>query len=443
MEFKHTTIGIYHIITPVLKEDEIINPEALKSEAVSFIENDQFNIVIDLSIISYISSGIIGILVSLHKTVLRYSGQFGIVVANKRLLEILESTGVTNVVKVYKDISEIPSLTVPDMKKQEIKPAVPPLTPKINIELKVPEEVRIEKSVINVQTPKSPPAQAPLKTEPPVIVVTTVKKPEPQKPVVKEMLEKKEQQPNQAPANFYVSPHRYDSRRKKEKETEEKKPSSSKAAIVIPIIVVVVLIIVFIIFNVSMKNKSTVIPVPAAINESSLKNNEPIKNDTENKAVSVSDSVKTTPAAKAPEITEQKPLPEKQKNMQPVRKVERIRPKAKMPQPIKDEEEYKPTVKPAEEIEKSEIVKGSVGTIFIATSPPVADIYYEGKKIGTSNVSTLELPVGTVILTFKKKDVSYTKSFTIVEGKNKAPFVSLTNEAPSSEPAATEQTPAQ
>jgi hypothetical protein len=69
--------------------------------------------------------------------------------------------------------------------------------------------------------------------------------------------------------------------------------------------------------------------------------------------------------------------------------------------------------------------KANGARIFFATLPPKADIYIDGKRIGTSNEGELEVPIGTHQVRFVKDGVEKTETVTFNPGKNPTIFVNL------------------
>jgi hypothetical protein len=71
------------------------------------------------------------------------------------------------------------------------------------------------------------------------------------------------------------------------------------------------------------------------------------------------------------------------------------------------------------------VVSSGDASIFIASIPPVADVYLNGKLIGKTNVSELKLPSGTHMLRFVKGPKEVTKEITVQTGKNPSQMVRL------------------
>jgi hypothetical protein len=68
---------------------------------------------------------------------------------------------------------------------------------------------------------------------------------------------------------------------------------------------------------------------------------------------------------------------------------------------------------------------GDPATIFIASIPPVADVYINGKLIGKTNISELKVVAGTHTMRFVKGGKEVTKDMTFQPGKNPSQMVRL------------------
>ncbi len=68
---------------------------------------------------------------------------------------------------------------------------------------------------------------------------------------------------------------------------------------------------------------------------------------------------------------------------------------------------------------------GGEASIFIASIPPVADVFLDGKLVGKTNVSEIKLPAGTHNLKFVKGVKETTKAITVQPGKNPSQMVRL------------------
>jgi len=68
---------------------------------------------------------------------------------------------------------------------------------------------------------------------------------------------------------------------------------------------------------------------------------------------------------------------------------------------------------------------GGEAQIFIASIPPVADVYIGDKLVGKTNVSELKLPAGTQSVRFVKGGKEITKEITLKPGKNPSQMVRI------------------
>lgn len=68
---------------------------------------------------------------------------------------------------------------------------------------------------------------------------------------------------------------------------------------------------------------------------------------------------------------------------------------------------------------------GGQASIFIASIPPVADVYLGDKLIGKTNVSELKIPAGVQTLKFVKGAKQITKQLTLKPGKNPSQMVRI------------------
>jgi len=69
--------------------------------------------------------------------------------------------------------------------------------------------------------------------------------------------------------------------------------------------------------------------------------------------------------------------------------------------------------------------QGEAGTIFIASIPPVADVYMDGVLIGKTNVDELKVTAGTHTMRFVKGTKELTKVMTFQAGKNASQMVKI------------------
>ncbi|MBN1127989.1 MAG: PEGA domain-containing protein [Chitinispirillaceae bacterium] len=85
----------------------------------------------------------------------------------------------------------------------------------------------------------------------------------------------------------------------------------------------------------------------------------------------------------------------------------------------------KATTPPVEATPEPPAAGGEAATVFIASIPPVADIYMDGKLIGKTNISELKVTAGTHSLRFVKGDKEITKQQTFQPGKNPSMMVRI------------------
>ena len=90
---------------------------------------------------------------------------------------------------------------------------------------------------------------------------------------------------------------------------------------------------------------------------------------------------------------------------------------APAPAPVASEE-------PAPAFEQSRPA-GEAATCFIASTPPVADVYLDGRLIGKTNLNKLTVSSGTHSMRFVKGDKEVTKDITFKPGDNPSQFVIL------------------
>ncbi len=93
--------------------------------------------------------------------------------------------------------------------------------------------------------------------------------------------------------------------------------------------------------------------------------------------------------------------------------------------PTPSYEEPEPALPPPPPVSQTVASSGGDASIFIASIPPVADVYLNGKLIGKTNVSELKLPSGTHVLKFVKGPKEVTKEVTVQSGKNPSQMVRL------------------
>ena len=112
--------------------------------------------------------------------------------------------------------------------------------------------------------------------------------------------------------------------------------------------------------------------------------------------------------------------PEPKAPPSPPAPVVKAEPPAPPPEPEPELDFDDPEPEPAVSAPSTPVASSAGGSasIFIASLPPVADVYLEGKLIGKTNVNEISLPAGTHSLKFVKGAKEATKVVTVQPGKN-------------------------
>ena len=79
----------------------------------------------------------------------------------------------------------------------------------------------------------------------------------------------------------------------------------------------------------------------------------------------------------------------------------------------------------AKETSSSSSGGGPLGKIFLASRPPGADVYVDGKSMGFKTPHWLEVPSGAHKITLKKGAQKGEKLLQITPGKNKSAYIVL------------------
>jgi TonB family protein len=72
------------------------------------------------------------------------------------------------------------------------------------------------------------------------------------------------------------------------------------------------------------------------------------------------------------------------------------------------------------------------GRVFFSTRPPKANVYIDGKFVGTSNENALPVPVGTYSVRFEKDGIVKTETMSFNSGNNGKYFVDMSLAVPAS-----------
>lgn len=95
------------------------------------------------------------------------------------------------------------------------------------------------------------------------------------------------------------------------------------------------------------------------------------------------------------------------------------------PSPEPAPEVSAPPPAPAPEPAPAAAPSGEAATIFISSMPPVADVYMDGKLIGKTNISKLNVAAGTHSMRFVKGTIEVTEDMTFKAGDNPSHFLIL------------------
>ena len=107
MKFDHRNVGIFKVVTPQLDKRERFHAETFKLEVLSLLKAGQINVVVDFSNIDYIGSDAIGALVVLNTGTKKLSGRFLLMNLNDTIHEVLETSGMTQLLKIVNDENEL------------------------------------------------------------------------------------------------------------------------------------------------------------------------------------------------------------------------------------------------------------------------------------------------------------------------------------------------
>lgn len=110
--------------------------------------------------------------------------------------------------------------------------------------------------------------------------------------------------------------------------------------------------------------------------------------------------------------------------VEPVRPVRQLEPEPE-PEPVVRQPEPVDEPPPPRPSTPQVSSAGGDASIFIASIPPVADVYLNGKLVGRTNVSEIKLPSGTLTLRFVKGPKEVTQEVSLQPGKNPSRLVRL------------------
>jgi anti-anti-sigma factor len=473
INFQTRTIGVFEIVEPVLEQDEVFDSNLLKQTIDSMISEGKRNISVDLAGLEYLYSDTINALVVMNKRMLDVFGRLSLLAPQPPVMDILKKSGIQNILKVFADEAEIVRLSqelaapvgrIPsaaahqapisefDALRAEIGSAfgdgfVSP--PAAGPAPSVPSPARARHAPAPGPgatphfTPPPPqrsrprvpmaPMPSPHETVTPKPSFSQKVPPPPPKPAPK---------PQQDLDDFEATLDRKVAA-KTSPSGRFARPASAvvdKKSPAIPVAIVLLVLIVvggggyFIIPNVIQKyflsNKESAVSRTPTSPETSekAKSNEAVNKEP---ALSPIPTAPETPEkAKNSEATNKEPAlsptptapetPEKaksseavtRKKAETVQKAETRAPVKEMPTPTAIEQK---SATPANEV---------ATTAFIASQPPNADVYIDGKLIGKS-YSELQVTPGTHSIRLVKDDKEVTQQITFHPGKNPTTFITI------------------
>jgi anti-anti-sigma factor len=107
IKFNCRTNGLFDIIAPEIGGGEIFDSNQLRETIFSLIEQGRRNFAINLSSLDYVYSDAINALLTINKRVLDVSGRLTILSPTPQVIQILERTGITNILKIYSTEDEL------------------------------------------------------------------------------------------------------------------------------------------------------------------------------------------------------------------------------------------------------------------------------------------------------------------------------------------------
>jgi anti-anti-sigma factor len=542
---------MFEIVEPLLEGDEVFDSSMLKQMIESMISSGKRNVCVDLSQLDYLYSDTINALIVLNRRMLDVMGRLSLLAPQPQVLEILNKSGVHNILKIFIDEAELirtseelmgmgavpgtaqrsgsgpqsefddlrneigsvfdatssvasmpsappqppmpeyaqPSFQAPQPPAQPPFPSrqayVPPAPPRFapppppgQAPRYAPPPLRpfesVPKPMARAYAPPPPPKPAPLSTGgetrrmPPVFEAP----PSPRQPVVPAVeedldrfeatLEKK------APAPVAVK-----SRRDRFDDDFDEVPKKKSFLAVFMTIVVLLVLAGGGYFGYTTFSQKTVKPASAAPASASAVNQEasipqlPVDSAVEQTKTTepVTEEVKQEePVVKKAEPAKPvvAPKPKPRPRPQPKPQYEEPKPEPRQaviepkPKPVEEpkivaeppvertpssrievfDDEPPPPVRtptverkeptpPVEATPEPPAAGGEAASVFIASIPPVADIYMDGTLIGKTNISELKVTAGTHSLRFVKGDKEVTKQQTFQPGKNPSMMVRI------------------
>ena len=109
MKFTRRTCGIYEIIRPELAPRELLDSSLLKEKILELLKQKVLHFCVDLSQIDYIYSDALNVLISLNRAVIGQGGKLALLGPSPEVANILERTGIGNILRVFRETEEIES----------------------------------------------------------------------------------------------------------------------------------------------------------------------------------------------------------------------------------------------------------------------------------------------------------------------------------------------
>ncbi len=107
INFQTRTIGLFEIVEPKLEQDEVFDSNLLKQTIDSMISEGKRNISVDLAALDYLYSDTINALIVMNKRMLDVFGRLSLLAPQPPVMDILKKSGVQNILKIFADEAEI------------------------------------------------------------------------------------------------------------------------------------------------------------------------------------------------------------------------------------------------------------------------------------------------------------------------------------------------
>ena len=425
----------------MLEQDEVFDSNLLKQTIDSMISEGKRNISVDLAGLEYLYSDTINALVVMNKRMLDVFGRLSLLAPQPPVMDILKKSGVQNILKIFADEAEIIRLS------QELADPVGKISSAVANKAPISEfdALRAEIGSAFGDGLVSPPAASPAPSAqssartrrapvPPHFTPPSPQRGLPRVPMApmpsphgaeavtpKPSLSQKVPPlpPKPAPK---PQPDLDDFEATLDKKAAVKTSPSGRisrpapAVVVkrspaIPVAVAVVVLIFlgiggyFVISNYFLSSKEPALSRIPTASETPAKANS-------NETISKEPTLSPPPAAPAQETLEKAKNSETvvRKKTEAVQDVETHAPVKEAPSPVAIEQKAAASAKEV------------TTTTFIASQPPNADVYIDGKLVGKS-YSELQVTPGTHSIRLVKDDKEVTQQITFLPGKNPTTFI--------------------